>query len=125
AAARDKGQSTREQAARESVARLEPGLLKVIVTVTPQPEADALTVTLDGTAIPPGLRGIPTPVDMGNHRLEASGPGKKPWSIAFTVKSTATTPVLVPVLEIAPVQAQAEAAKTTPPWQPPGAETRD
>ena len=125
AAARDKGQSTREQAARESVARLEPGLLKVIVTVTPQPEADALTVTLDGTAIPPGLRGIPTPVDMGNHRLEAAGPGKKPWSIAFTVKGAATTPVLVPVLDIAPVQAQAQAAKTTPPWQPPGAETRD
>src|SRR5687768_11915066 len=39
AAARDKGQSAREKAARESVARLEPGLLKVIVTVTPQPEA--------------------------------------------------------------------------------------
>jgi hypothetical protein len=125
AAARDKGQSTREQAAREAVARLEPGLSKVIVTVTPQPEADALTVLLDGTSIPPGLRGIPTPVDAGNHRLEASGLGKKPWSSAFTVKSAATTPMLVPVLESAPAQPAADAAKTTSQGQTASAEPRD
>jgi hypothetical protein len=125
AAARDKGQSTREKAARESVARLESGLLKVIVTVTPQPDADALTITLDGTAIPPGLRGIPTPVDTGNHRLEASGPGKKAWSVAFTVSGTATTPVLVPVLDNAPAPAAADAAKSTAPSAPLGAEPRD
>lgn len=125
AAARDKGQSIREKAARESVARLEPSLVKVIVTVTPQPDADALSVTLDGTGIPPGLRGIPTPVDTGNHRLEASGPGKKAWSIAFTVNNTATTPVLVPVLDVAPVQTPAEAAKSQTTAPPPGAEQRD
>ena len=125
AAARDKGQSAREKAARESVARLEPGLSKVIVTVTPQPDADALTVTLDGTTIPPGLRGIPTPVDTGNHRLEATGPGKKAWSTAFTVSHAATTPVLVPALETAPVLPQAEPAKSPAPAQPPGAEPRD
>lgn len=124
AAARDKGQSAREKAARESVSRLEPGLLKVIVTVTPQPDADALTVTLDGTAIPPGLRGIPTPVDHGTHRLEASGPGKKPWSIAFTVNG-ATTPVLVPVLDVAPVQVQPEGTKPPVTAPPSGAEPRD
>jgi hypothetical protein len=125
AAARDKGQSAREKAARESVARLEPSLLKVIVTVTPQPEADALTVMLDGTAIPPGLRGIPTPVDVGNHRLEASGAGKKPWAITFTVTHAATTPVLVPVLESAPVQAKTEIAQSPAQAQPPGADARD
>jgi hypothetical protein len=125
AAARDKGQSAREKAARESVARLEPELLKVIVTVTPQPDADTLTVTLDGTAIPPGLRGIPTPVDVGNHRLEASGAGRKPWSIAFTVSNAATTPVLVPVLDTAPVQTPTDSAKAPAPERPAGVEPRD
>jgi len=125
AAARDKGQSAREKAARESVARLEPGLLKVIVTVTPQPEADALTITLDGTAIPPGLRGIPTPVDTGNHRLEVSGPGKKGWSVAFTIANAATTPVLVPVLDAAPAQPAADPSRSPTPGAPPAAEPRD
>jgi hypothetical protein len=125
AAARDKGQTTREQAARDSVARLEPGLSKVIVTITPQPDADALIVMLDGTAIPPGLRGIPTPVDAGNHRLEASGPGKKPWSTALTVKSAATTSTLVPVLESAPAQPVADAGKTMPNGRTASTEPRD
>jgi hypothetical protein len=107
------------------VARLEPGLSKVIVTVTPQPDSDALIVTLDGTAIPPGLRGIPTPLDIGNHRLDASGPGKKPWAAAFTVSNVATTPLLVPVLDTAPVQPRSEAAKSPNPAPAPGAEPRD
>lgn len=107
AAARDKGQTAREQAARESVARLEPGLAKVIVTVTPQPDDASLNVMLDGVAIPTGLRGLPSPVDPGNHKVEASGTGKKPWSKSFAIAGAGTTPVLVPVLESAPVQAQA------------------
>jgi serine/threonine-protein kinase len=127
AAARDKGQTAREQAARDSVARLEPTLAKVIVTVTPQPDEGALSVTLDGVAVPPSLRGLPTPVDAGNHKLEASGTGKKTWSKTFTVAASATTPVLVPVLETAPVQAQAAATPAAPgaASPSPGAEPRD
>jgi hypothetical protein len=124
AAARDKGQSAREKAAREGAARLEPALSKVIVTVTPQPDADALNVALDGTVIPPGLRGIPTPVDAGNHRVEASGTGKKPWSTAVVVGNAATTAVLVPVLETAPARAAAEAAKPATSAPPAVAEPR-
>lgn len=125
AAARDKGQTAREQAARDAVTRLEPTLAKVIVTVTPQPGADALNVALDGVPIPPGLRGLPTPVDTGTHRLEASGTGKKAWSTSFVVAAQATTPMLVPALDAAPVQAQNEASKKDTPGQPPAATASD
>jgi hypothetical protein len=129
AAARDKGQTAREQAARDSVARLEPGLAKVIVTVTPQPDDAMLNVMLDGVAIPTGIRGLPTPVDPGNHKVEASGTGKKPWSKSFAVSGAGTTPVLVPVLDLAPVQAEpaqpAAGPATHASTAPPGAEVND
>jgi hypothetical protein len=63
--------------AREHAAALEPTLSKMRVDIQ-QAIANA-EVRLDGIPLPAASIGPEVPVDPGDHVLEASAPGKKPW----------------------------------------------
>ena len=98
AATKAAGQADREQVARDRAAALERKLSRVTVRVDGASVA-GLHVTRDGTEIGQALWGTPLPVDPGEHRIEASAPGKITWKSTFSAGTSASTStVLVPAL---------------------------
>ena len=100
-----------ENAQRRATA-LEPRLAKLSITVTST--APDLEVTSDGTVIPHQAWATPVPVDPGEHVVEATAPGRKPFRIGVVAPASgATQTVNVPELEMDPA-AQAAAAPAPP-----------
>jgi hypothetical protein len=116
------GRADREQAAREQVAALEPRLSRLTINVDPGTAVlGGLTVKRDGSPVGSGAWGTAVPLDPGEHRLEATAPGKKPWTAKVTIgaERDAQT-VSVPVLEVDEQAATAPLAGSpadTPPEQ--------
>ncbi len=101
------GQADREQVARDRASVLERKLSRVTVRVDGA-TTPGLRVTRDGTDIGHPLWGTPVPTDPGEHRIEASAPGKISWKSTFTVGARASSStVTVPVLADEPVVAKA------------------
>ncbi|HEU4407671.1 MAG TPA: hypothetical protein VFS43_20570 [Polyangiaceae bacterium] len=99
--ARRDGRPDREALGLEGIARLEPQLSRLTVSVTGR--APGLAVTLDGVAIGEVAYGTPLPVDPGEHRLQASAAGYLPWQGALVIGPSADQKeVVVPPLRPAP-----------------------
>jgi hypothetical protein len=99
-AARSEGQSEREKTALERAAALETLFARIVVVVAPDARIAGLVVKRDGAVLGEGSWGVGVPVDPGSHLVEASAPGKKPFSRAVRVPATnATVTVSVPKLE--------------------------
>jgi hypothetical protein len=104
AATRAANQPERERVARTRAGTLEPRLSRLVVDV-PEPVA-GIRVRRDGILVPETAWGTAVPVDPGEHRVEASAPGKRTWSMTLTVALTPdTVSVSVPELGSAPVLA--------------------
>lgn len=115
AATRAAGQSDREAVARDRAEKLEKKLSRLSLRVE---ETDpALEIRRDGAVLGRPSWGTEVPVDPGTRTIEASAPGKKPWSTRVAVPSTPTvTTVTIPRLEDAPTReprASAEGAPAT------------
>ncbi len=108
--ARNSGQHEREQFARTHAAALEKQLQKVVIEVSPA--VAGIAVTLDSQPLPAGVVGTEIPLDPGNHDLEVTAPGKKPWhQPALNLgASAAVTHVSVALEEEAPPAAPAPLA---------------
>ncbi len=92
------GQADREQVARARASALERKLSRVTVRVDDASTA-GLHVLRDGTEIGHPLWGTPVPIDPGEHRIEASAPGKITWKSTFNVGASASSStVTVPAL---------------------------
>ena len=105
-AARRDQREDRVAFARERVAAIEPKISRLTVTVAPSAEVDGLEVRLDGAPLGSAARGVPTPLDPGPHELEASAPGKKPWTKEVVIGAEADQQTIaIPPLEDAPVVA--------------------
>ncbi len=99
ARARAEGQAEREALAREEAAKLEPKLTRVVIQVSEEARAAGVTVLRDGEELPKTLWGVPTPMDPGEHTMEATAPGKAPRTATFRVEGEgATVSVVVPPL---------------------------
>jgi len=82
------GLRDKEQLARERAAALEPKLSKILIEVPRGVAALAgLRIRRDGGAVDRGAWGVAQPVDPGAHRIEASAPGKEPWSETVEVSA--------------------------------------
>jgi hypothetical protein len=102
--------SDAESKAAEGAKRLEPRISKVVVQVPPASAADGLVVKRDGKPISQAEYGIAVPLDPGTHTIDASAPGRKPWSTRVTVGREASQKTLVvPALEADPLAAKDEA----------------
>jgi tetratricopeptide (TPR) repeat protein len=77
------GQSDREEIARERAAALESKLSRLVIEV--EEPADGLEVKLDGKVIGDASFATPFPIDPGEHRVEASAPGRGRWSERVTI----------------------------------------
>jgi hypothetical protein len=107
AQARTQGQADREELARNEAAALEKELTRLVIEVSPEARAvGGLEIKRDGAVVPPGLWGIPAPVDPGVRSIDVSAPGKKPLHLeAATQGAGGTAKVVIPLLDDAPVAA--------------------
>lgn len=98
AAQRDKRED-RVQLAREHLAQIEPKLSRLTIAIAPQEEQGTLELRLDGVRLGVAAQGVAVPIDPGLHRVEASAPGKVPFSQEVTIGANADQRVVViPVL---------------------------
>lgn len=92
----------REQVALDYARELEPKLSYLTLQVTATPGV-ALEVRHDGKLVGQPVWGTAFPVDPGSHTVEASAPGKKPWSTTINVADgPRKESVVIPELEDAP-----------------------
>ncbi|HWO09490.1 MAG TPA: hypothetical protein VNN80_08420, partial [Polyangiaceae bacterium] len=124
AQARAAHQDDREQLARDEAAALEKTLTRLTIEVSPAATAIAgLELKRDGAPVPSSLWGVPTPVDPGVRKVEATAPGKKPLVLEARAEgSGATAKIVIPPLEDAPAAPPAAAvtpAAAAPPATPP------
>ena len=71
------------------------GSTVVVIVQGPAPNEEIL---IDGHRFPPEKWAIETPLDPGEHRLEANAPGRKATALTFTTERLATREVIVPPL---------------------------
>jgi hypothetical protein len=109
-AAQALGRKDWEKLASQRATALEAKLARLTIKVDPANErsgAHKTEVSRDGTSVSAASWGVPTPVDMGSHTVEATAPGHKPFKTSVTVvKDGESVEVVVPRLE-------AEASATT------------
>jgi serine/threonine-protein kinase len=114
AAARSAGQTEREGVARQRGSALEPRLGRLTITVPPAlASVEGLEVRVDGNTMPASLWGVAAPVDPGDHTVEVSAKGKKPWSTRIQVAPPSQPTVIVPNLENSPIEPKAPVAPET------------
>jgi hypothetical protein len=113
-AAHEQNQRKREAAARERAAALEAHLPHLRIDVA-EP-ADGIEVLRSGETVGRAAWGTAMPIDPGTYRIEASAPGKEPWSTSIDVPSTGET-LSVQVPALADIE-KAEPAASAPPEAP-------
>ena len=103
ALARAAGDSGRQGEAERRAGLLEPLLPKIVIVLSPATRLPSIAIKRDGNAVGEGQWGSPVPIDAGEHLIEASAPGKKPWRATLTVEpKPGVTTIEVPALEDAP-----------------------
>jgi hypothetical protein len=121
--ARRDGRPERVAFAEERIAKLEPTLSYLTVSVETTSRVDQLSVRVDGAILGEGAWGTPIPTDPGTHRVEAGAPGRTPWSMEVVLgASSDKKTVIVPLLEseaVAPVAEPVTAVPTRPDPAPP------
>jgi hypothetical protein len=124
--ARNSGQHERERFAQTHAAALETQLQKVVIDIA-LPVA-GVDVKLDSQALPAGVIGTEIPLDPGDHELDVTAPGKKPWhrsglnlgpstgvthvAVALESEATASPPRVAAAAPEAPVAAPVAATVT-------------
>lgn len=116
----EKRSDPRQELATQRASALVPRLSKIRINVAPGSEP---TVDRDSLIIGKPLWGTPVPTDPGLHRITASAPGHKPWSVVIEVKPDAsTTTIEVPPLQREGAPVAAATAVAAPPAAPPPAQ---
>ncbi len=104
ARSRSEGRADREQVSRERAQALRPRLSTLEIRVAGETASvSGLEIRRDGVALGSGAWNTAVPVDGGNHVVEVTAPGKRPWRGEVTLKPEGDAQVLaIPVLEAAP-----------------------
>jgi len=86
-----------EKNALDAAHRIEPKISRLTVTA---PSIDGLVLKRDGKPVNAAEIGVPVPLDPGQHVIEASAPGRKPFSARVTFGNMASQKTLaVPNLD--------------------------
>jgi hypothetical protein len=113
-AAHEQNQRKREAAARERAAELEAHLPHLRIDVAEPVEG--LEVQRSGETVGRAAWGTAMPIDPGTYHIEASAPGKEPWSTSVDVPSTGET-LSVQIPALADIE-KAEPLVSAPPDAP-------
>ena len=113
------GQPDRAEVARNRAKALEPRLSRLVIT--PQAPVEGMIVKRNGVVVGPPQWSTAVPVDEGSYRVEASAPGKLPWSQDVQVAGEGRQVSLqIPALVDAPeVSAATPGVAAGPGQQPP------
>jgi hypothetical protein len=112
--AKQQGRADWEELARTRAAALEPKLSKIVIVVGKDASAPGLLIKRDGAPVAEGAWNAPLPLDPQPHVIEASAPGKLPWSTTATLAADgATTTIIVPRLADAPTPPPDQRAPAT------------
>jgi hypothetical protein len=107
------GDKQRGEYARTRAAALDKTLYRVTIDVVDR--APDLTVKLDGQPLAREALGTPLPFDPGERTIEASAPGRTPWSQKLTVpKGAGQQRLEIPALAVVPVVAATPPPLTQP-----------
>ena len=96
----------REQIAIERAATLADKVSRLTLVVPDEAQVAGLEVKQDGRVVAEAAWGVPLPIDPGLHVIEATAPGRQPWTkqVSIDITARAAPTESVPVLEdIAPV----------------------
>jgi len=123
------GQTERMKTAQARAARLEPRLSWLIIQVSKEALVPGLQIKRNSVPVSVELSGTPTPVDPGEVVVDASAPGRVPFSSKVTVATKARVSVTIPALApspaaapvVAPPPTTTEAPAVTAPVVPPPA----
>jgi hypothetical protein len=116
AKARAAGNAARARIGHDRAAALAPKLSTLVVDVPRASRVDGLEVRRDGTIVGDAEWGAPIPIDPGTHTVEASAPGRKPWSHTLPVAGGAKAAhIELPELERLPVAHQDASPPALPP----------
>lgn len=92
----------RKEIAEEAIRDLGPRLSRLTVEVPPEARASGLEIRVDETSFAPSAWGHPTPIDGGEHIIEARAPGRRAWSSTFEIAPERERRVVaIPVLSSA------------------------
>lgn len=109
-AAQALGRKDWEKLATQRANALEPKLARLTIVV--DKGNGAIEVSRDGTSVSQASFGVPIPVDVGQHTVEATAAGHKPFTTTATVaKDGESVEVKVPKLETEAVAAPEPAPK--------------
>lgn len=91
----------KQRIAEAQLARLEPRLSNLAISVPEGSRVDGLTITRNGVPVDPALWNRRAPVDGGAHEVVATAPGHAPWSTTVEVaaeraRAIVEVPRLVP-----------------------------
>src|SRR5882672_6965900 len=84
ASARRDHRDDRVKFAEEHLAAIEPKLSRLAVALAAGADNPDLKLQVDGVVFLAAARGVPSPVDPGEHIVEAQAPGRKRWSQRVT-----------------------------------------
>jgi hypothetical protein len=114
------GRPDRAVAAETHLRDLEPRLTRLTLEIPPEAELPGLTVRRDGVEVAVATWNVASPVDPGDHVVEAEAPGRAPWRATIAVSGDGTSrTVRVPPLEpLPPVPASSTPAVVTLPTAP-------
>lgn len=114
------GRQDRTQLAREHLARIEPRLSRLTVSVPDRARVAGLRITLDGMVLGAPAWNVATPIDPGTHVVEARAPGHRSWSQTVVVGASAMRLVAPVTLEPLPQAVAAAPAPAHDSIAPPG-----
>lgn len=97
-AAKQSKQSAREKAAQKKADALEPKLSKLTIDVPKEVVVTGLVIRRDGKEVGEVLWRTPSPIDPGKHEIEATAPGKLPWTTSVEVGENENAKVVVTAL---------------------------
>ncbi len=98
-------QPERERYAEKRAKELEADLSTLVLVVPEAARVEGLIVTRDARGIGEAVWGTPVPVDPGPMRLDATAPGREPWTVEVSVgKKRDRVEIVLPVLAATPAK---------------------
>jgi serine/threonine-protein kinase len=101
------GQTERMKTAQARAARLEPRLSWLTIEIAKDALVPGLQIRRNAVPVSSELSGTPTPIDPGEVVVDASAPGRLPFSTKVKVAVKARAVVTIPALQVAPEAAPA------------------
>jgi hypothetical protein len=93
-----RGERARADFARSRARALEPKLARLRIQVAPKARADGLVIKRDAVTVGEAAWGEPLPIDPGASLVEASAPGRRPYTVRIAVTPGTTTTIDIPPL---------------------------